>query len=76
MKFSFLPVVSFSMVNFLNQGLVLKGEPNLKLFNQLYWVVTLAIALCDKRGLSRGYNINLPLTDECVQVLIPEGVSV
>ena len=44
------------MGNFLFQGLVLKGEPNLKLFNQLYWVVTLAIALCDKRGLSRGYK--------------------
>ena len=27
---------------FYNQGLVLNGQPNLKLFNQLYWMITLA----------------------------------
>ena len=37
-------------INFPIQGLVLNSQPNLKLFNQLYWVVTTAIAQCDKRG--------------------------
>ena len=30
---------------FYNQGLVLHGRPNLKLFNQLYWLITLASLL-------------------------------
>ena len=30
---------------FYNQGLVLNGRPNLKLFNQLYWLITLASLL-------------------------------
>ena len=27
---------------FYDQGLVLNGQPNLKLFNQLYWMITFA----------------------------------
>ena len=30
---------------FFNQGLVLDGQPNLKLFNQLYWLITLAFVV-------------------------------
>ena len=30
---------------FFNQGLVLDGRPNLKLFNQLYWLITLAFVV-------------------------------
>ena len=33
----------FRESNFPTQGLVLNGQPNLKLFNQLYWVITAAI---------------------------------
>ena len=54
-------------VNFPIQGLVLNSQPNLKLFNQLYWVVTTAIAQCDKRGHFRfSWKKRDYLTNRCV----------
>ena len=47
----------YTQINFPVQGLVLNGQPNLNLFNQLYWVITYFFSSFLKCLLSRWSNL-------------------